>query len=206
MNLFTPYLQTIRTVLIVFGIASAIWFFKDWQHQKEENIRQTENANQLRKSDSLRLTSQILTTQEMKDYLEYQNKDLQSKLKQSGIKESRLESITSNNYYYRDTIKQSTDVSKLINSIRLGNADEQSFTDTTKCQTIKGKITYSGKDLKVEINSREFKNKTDAVIYQERKQWKFLGIKTRFLGKKQLTAKVFDDCGESKIIKIEKKK
>jgi len=199
-------LSNIKQIFQVVVVIAITWLFINWQHQKEENIRQTENANQLRKSDSLRLTSQILTTQEMKDYLEYQNKDLQSKLKQSGIKESRLESITSNNYYYKDTTRQSTDVSKLINSIRLGNADEQSFIDTTKCQTIKGKITYSGKDLKVEINSREFKNKTDAVIYQERKQWKFLGIKTRFLGKKQLTAKVFDDCGESKIIKIEKKK
>lgn len=206
MQIFTPYIQTIRTILIVVGIAFAIWFFKDWQYQKSENIRQTENARQLRISDSLRLTSQILTTQEMKEYLEYQNKDLQSKLKQSGIKESRLESITTNNYYHKDTIRQSTDVSKLINSIRSGNADEQSFIDTTKCQTIKGKITFSGKDLKVEINSREFKNKTDAVAYWERRKWNFLGIKTRFLGKKQLTAKVFDDCGESKIIKIEKKK
>lgn len=199
-------IQNIKTILIVIAIAFAIWFFKDWQYQKEENIRQTENNRQLRMSDSLRLTSQLLTTQEMKEYLEYQNKDLQSKLKQSGIKESRLESITSNNYYYRDTIKQSTDVSKLINSIRSGIADEQSFIDTTKCQTIKGKITFSGKDLKVEINDREFKNKTDAVVYWERGQWKFLGIKTRFLGKKQFTSKVFDDCGESKILKIEKKK
>ncbi len=206
MNLFTPYIQTIRTFLIIVGIALAIWFFKDWQYQKAENIRQTENASQLRKQDSLNLASQVLTAAEIKDYLEYQNKDLQFKLKQSGIKESRLESITSNNYYYKDTVKQSTDVSKLINSIRLGNADEQSFADTTKCQTIKGKIKYSGKDLKVEIDYREFKNKTDAVVYQERRQWKFFGIKTRFLGKKQFTSKVFDECGESKIIKIEKKK
>lgn len=206
MKIFTPYIQIIRTILIVVGIALAIWFFKDWQYQKEENSRQTENANQLRKSDSLKLTTQILNAQEMKDYLEYQNKDLQSKLKQSGIKESRLESITTNNYYHKDTTRQSTDVSKLINSIRSGTADEQSFIDTTKCQTIKGKITYSGKDLKVEINSREFKNKTDAVVYWQRRQWNFLGIKTRFLGKKEFTSKVFDNCGESKIVKIEKKK
>lgn len=199
-------IQNIKTILIVIAIALAIWFFKDYQYQKEENIRQTENNRQLRMSDSLRLTSQLLTTQEIKEYLEYQNKDLQSKLKQSGIKESRLESITTNNYYHKDTTIQSTDVSKLINSIRSGIADEQSFIDTTKCQTIKGKIKYSGKDLKVEIDYREFKNKTDAVVYQERRQWKFLGIKTRFLGKKQFTSKVFDDCGESKIMKIEKKK
>lgn len=206
MNIIAPYLQTIRTILIVVGIALAIWFFKDYQYQKEENNRQTENVNQLRKQDSTNFANQVLTAAEIKDYLEYQNKDLQSRLRQSGIKESRLESITTNNYYHKDTTRQSTDVSKLINSIRSGTADEQSFTDTTKCQTIKGKITYSGKDLKVEINSREFKNKTDAVAYWERRQWNLFGIKTRFLGKKQFTSKVFDDCGESKIMKIEKKK
>lgn len=199
-------LSNVKQIIQVVVVIAITWLFMNWQYQKEENIRQTENARQLRMSDSLNLVNQLLNANEIKDYLEYQNKDLQTKLKQSGIKESRLESITSNNYYYKDTTRQSTDVSKLINSIRSGFADEQSFIDTTKCQTIKGKIKFSGKDLKVEINSREFKNKTDAVVYQERRQWNFLGIKTRFLGKKQFTSKVFDNCGESKIMKIEKKK
>ncbi len=199
-------ISNLKQLFYIALIGFVVFLYLDRKYQIEEKNRQAENARQLRIYDSIRLTSQILTTQEMKEYLEYQNKDLQSKLKQSGIKESRLESITTNNYYHKDTTKQTTDVSKLIKSIRSGTTDEQSFIDTTKCQTIKGKITFSGKDLKVEINSREFKNKTDAVIYQERKQWKFLGIKTRFLGKKQLTAKVFDDCGESKTMKIEKKK
>ena len=199
-------ISNLKQLFYIALIGFVVFLYLDRKYQIEEKNRQAENARQLRISDSLRLTSQVLTTQEMKEYLEYQNKDLQSKLKQSGIKESRLESITTNNYYHKDTTKQSTDVSKLIGSIRSGTTDEQSFVDTTKCQTIKGKIIYSGKDLKVEINSREFKNKTDAVVYQERRQWNFLGIKTRFLGKRQFTSKVFDDCGESKILKIEKRK
>jgi hypothetical protein len=204
--MLTSYIQTIRTFFIVVGIAIAIWFYKDWQFQKSENIRQTENSRQLRISDSLKVTSQILTTSEIKEYLEYQNKDLKKKLEAAGIKSNKLESIITNNYYYKDTITQITDVSPLINSIRAGVPNSQPFTDTTKCQTTKGSVVFDGKKLEVKVNDREFKNKTDAIVYQEQKEWSFLGIKTRFLGKRQFTSKMFDDCGESKILKIEKKK
>ncbi|MES2813241.1 MAG: hypothetical protein V4670_12275 [Bacteroidota bacterium] len=204
--MLTPYIQTIRTILIVVGVALAIWFFKDWQFQKSENIRQTENARQLRISDSLKMTSQVLTTSEIKEYLEYQNKDLKKKLESAGIKENKVQSIITNNYYYKDTITQTTDVSPLIKSIINGTPDNQTFQDTTKCQTTKGKIVFDGKKLEIKINDREFKNKTDAVVYQERKQWQFLGIKTRFLGRRQFTSKLFDDCGSTTILKIEKKK
>ncbi|MNL86767.1 hypothetical protein D3C87_2156190 [compost metagenome] len=56
------------------------------------------------------------------------------------------------------------------------------------------------------VDDRQFHNKSDAVAYWERREWNFLGFKTRFLGKKQFTAKVFDECGESRTMKIEKKK
>lgn len=206
MQTLTPYIQTIRTIVIVALIASAIWFFKDWQYQKEENKRQTENVRQLRISDSLKMTSQILTTNEIKEYLEYQNKDLKNKLESAGIKPGKIESIVTHNYYYKDTTNQVTDISPLIKSIKNGIPDSQSFIDTTKCQTTKGSVVFDGKKLEVKVNDREFKNKSDGVVYEERRQWKFLGIKTRFLGKKQFTAKTFNDCGESQILKIEKKK
>ena len=44
----------------------------------------------------------------------------------------------------------------------------------------------------------------DAVAFWERRQWNFLGIKTRFLGKKEMTAKIFDDCGNSTVVQIKK--
>lgn len=204
--MIAPYIQTIRTILIVAGIAAAIWFFKDWQYQKSENIRQTENARQLRISDSLNMTSQILTTSEIKEYLEYQNKELKKKLETAGIKPGKIESIVTNNYYYKDTISRETDISPLIKSIRDGVPDFQNFIDTTKCQTTKGSVVFDGKKLKVKVNDREFENKSEGVVYEERKQWKFWFIKSRLFGKRQFTAKNFDDCGTSKIMKIEKKK
>jgi hypothetical protein len=180
-------LNNLKIILIVVAISFGIWFYKEYQFQKAENIRQTENASQLRKSDSLKFPTQILNANEVKDYLQYQNSDLLNKLSKDGIKTNRIKEIVSTTYNYKDTL-----VKKYIPG---------PFIDSTKCLTIKGFVDSSG----VTITDRQFKNKTDAVAFWERKQWKFLGIKTRFLGKKEMTAKVYNDCGESKIIKIEKK-
>lgn len=206
MNFITPYIQTIRTILIIAGVSLAIWFYKDWQFQASENKRQSENMHQTRIADSLRYSSQILTSNEIKEYLQYQNSELKNKLLKEGIKLNRIESIVSTNYHYRDTIKRETDISGLVESIKSSIPKSQEWSDTSKCQTIKGIVSFDGQKLKVIVNEREFKNKSDGVAYWQRREWSFLGIKTRFLGKKEITAKTFDECGESHIIKIEKKK
>ena len=179
--------KNIKLIAILLLVVVAVWFYKDYQYQKSENLRQTENNNQLRKADSLRFASQILTLNEMKDYLQYQNSDLKNNLAKDGIKTNRIKEIISNTYNYKDTL-----IKKYIPG---------PFIDSTKCLTIKGFVDSSG----VTITDRQFYNKTDAVAYWQRREWNFLGIKSRFLGKKQMTAKVYDQCGESKIIKIEKK-
>lgn len=206
MKIFTPYIQTIRTILIVLLIAGGIWLYKDWEFQKSENVRQSENFRQKQISDSVKYSSQVLDERQINTYLEYENKDLKKSLAKDGIKEGRIESIITNNYYYKDTVKSSSDVSNMIAAIRAGNPDYETFIDTSKCLNIKGKLLYDGKSLKVQFDEKEFKNKSDGVAYWERRQWSFLGIKTRFLGKKQFTAKVYDQCGQSNILKIEKKK
>ncbi|MGQ7944997.1 hypothetical protein [Flavobacterium sp. WC2509] len=197
--------KNIKLIFIIFLIGIAIWFYKDYEFQKIENKRQTENISELRRSDSLRLTSQTLTPSEIKEYLKYQNPDLEKKLENSNIKLNRIESVVSNIFKFRDTLKQETDVSELVDAIKNSVPKEQNWIDTTKCMTTKGTVSFDGQKLKVVVNDREFKNKTDAVAYWERRQWNFLGIKTRLFGKKQFTAKVFDECGESRILKIEKK-
>jgi hypothetical protein len=201
----TSIIQNLRTILIIAGIILAVWFYKEYQFQLSENKRQSENMHQTRIADSLRFSSQNLTADEIKEYLQYQNTELKNKLAKEGIKLNRIESIVSANYRYRDTIKRETDITGLVEAIKNSIPSNQPWSDTTKCQTIKGIVSYDGQKLKVVVNDREFKNKSDAVAYWERKQWSFLGIKTRFLGKKQFTSKVFDECGQSQILKIEKK-
>lgn len=200
------FLKQIKLIGVIVVTAFIVWLWQDRKFQKTEKERQTENASGLRKADSLHYTGQILTQRELNDYLLYQNSDLRNKLDKSGIKTNRVESIVSNNYYYKDTTSQFSDVSPLVKSILEGRPDEQKFQDTTKCLKINGGVVFDGKTLKVKVDDREFKNKSDAVAYWERRQWKFLFIKSRLFGKKEFTAKTFDECGESRIMKIEKKK
>lgn len=180
-------IKNIRLLFIVALCIGLVWIYKDREFQKAENIRQTENNRQKTIADSLLFSAQILNANELKEHFEYENKDLRNKLAKYGIKESRIKEIISSKYYYRDSIQKKYYVGEFI--------------DSTKCLTIKGTIDTNGV---VTIKDRQFKNKMDAVAYWERRQWNFLGIKTRFLGKKQMTAKVFDDCGNSKVIQIKK--
>ena len=180
-------IKNIRLLFIVALCIGIIWIFKDYEFQKKENERQTENNRQKTIADSLRFSAQILNANELKEHFEYQNKDLKDKLAKEGIKESRIKEIISSKYYYRDSIQKKYYAGEFI--------------DSTKCLVIKGEIDTNGV---VTIKDRKFKNKMDAVAYWERRQWSFLGIKTRFLGKKQMTAKVFDDCGNSTVIQIKK--
>jgi len=199
-------LKNLRTLFIVALALLATWFYKDYEFQKSENIRQSENAAQLRKSDSLRFTSQVLTKDEIKDYLQYDNKDLGSKLTADKINYNRIESIVSQTLKYRDTAKKSYDVTAIVDAIKKNVPTKTPFEDTTKCQTNKGYVEFKNDSLKVIFTEKTFNNKTDAVAYWQRREWKLLGFKTRFLGKKEFTAKNYSNCGESKIMKIEKKK
>ena len=199
-------LENLKLILLVAVTGLIVWLFMSWQYQKAENIRQTENANQLRKADSIRFTSQTLTSQEMQDYLKYSNPDLEKKLLADNIKLGRIESIVSQTLKYRDTSKVVLDVSPILEAIKNKIPTKTPFIDTTKCQTNKGYVEYVNDSLKVVFTEKTFNNKSDAVAYWERRQWKFLGIKTRFLGKKQFTAVNYSDCGEAKTMKIEKKK
>lgn len=179
-------IKNIRLLGIVALIVWGVWIYKDHEFQKAENQRLSENAESLRKADSLRFSTQILNAKELKQYFEYENADLKNKLAKAGIKADRVKEIVTVKYNYKDT---------LIKKYPIG-----AFVDSSKCLVIRGYVDSSG----VVIKDRQFKNKMDAVAYWQRRQWSFLGIKTRFLGKKEMTAKVFDECGESKVIKIEK--
>lgn len=205
--------SNIRQILIVIAIVAALsiigtigYYINDYQYQKSEAVRQTENNRQLRISDSLRFTTQILSEREIKEYLQYNNSELKKNLERDGIRLNRIEGIVANTYKYRDDQTRSSDVSQLLAAIKQNKPTKVPFTDSAKCLTIKGFVRYENDSLKVDIVSRDFQNKNDGVVYWERREWKLLGIKTRLFGKKQFTAKQFDQCGETTTLKIEKKK
>lgn len=199
-------LKNICIGFVIFLALAFVWVWKDKEHYKEESKRQSENVSWQIKYDSLRFSSQVLSENEIKDHIIYNDPELKKKLEAANIKMSRIESLISQTLKYRDTVNRETDVSGLVEAIKNSVPKSQSWSDSTHCIKVKGSVSYDGEKLKVIVSDRQFENKADAVAYWERRQWNFLGIKTRFLGKKVFTAKVFDDCGESQIMKIEKKK
>ena len=205
MNSIEKILDTIKWAVIVIIAGAGVWLYKDYEFQKAENTRQTENNRQFRMADSLKYTKQVLTLTELKDYTLYQNKDLQKKLAQAGIDYKKIENIIATKYSYVDNSKKEIDVSNMVAAIQKNEPKTQIWKDSSKCLTIDGKIDFDGKNLKVVVDHRELHNTSYAVGYWERKQWKWWFIKSRLLGKRQITATVMDDCGTSKVLEIKMK-
>lgn len=199
-------INNIKTYLIVAGIIGAIWFFKDYQHQKSENIRQTENIENIRRSDSLKFTSQTYTRKELEDYLEYNRKDLKKFLDNQNVKLNRIQNIITQELKYKDTISRSVNLQPILDAIKNRQNMKIPVIDSTRCMIVKGFVIFENDTLSLKITDRQFKNKSDVVSYWERTQWKFLGIKTRLFGRKKATVIIKDDCGNTETFVIDKRK
>lgn len=198
-------LNYIKYGILLIVISAIIWFVKDYVDKSEFKKDTETNAAWQEKFDSLRISYTILNDKQMNAYLK-DNEEMKSILKENNIKSSRVTSILNHLLKYRDTTIVETDLSKVLEAINKKTDYSQPFKDSTSCLLLKGKVKYANGGLSVEINERVFNSNTTAIAYWERKQWNFLGIKTRFLGKKEMTAKVIDKCGTSQTINIEKAK
>lgn len=197
-------INNLKTYLIVIGVAVAVWFFKDYKHQVEENKRQTENISQIRYYDSLKYASQTYTKKELDEYLEYNRQDLRDFLEENKIRTKRIERIITQSLKYKDTSLYKQDLKAILDAINEQKEIKVPVIDSTDCMIIKGFIQYDGKTLDLNITERQFKNKSDVVTYWERNQWKFLGIKTRLFGKKKATVTIKDNCGNTETFVIDK--
>lgn len=59
MNSIEKILSTIKWAVIIIIAGAGVWLYKDYEFQKAENTRQTENNRQLRMADSLKYTKQV---------------------------------------------------------------------------------------------------------------------------------------------------
>jgi len=200
-------LSNLRIVVIAALVGLAIWFFKDWRYQIRENERLSENASSARRSDSLHYNSQLMNEREIREYLEFDNKRLKKDLENEGVKLRRIERIISNRQTYEDKRLNTIQAKGLVLAVQELRPYSVPVVDSTDCLVIRGVIRFDGKEIDLDITDRKFNNVSDVVAFWERRQWKFLGVKTRFLGKKQITATVYNSCGEvlSKTLIIDKK-
>lgn len=198
-------INNLKTYLIVAGIIAGIWFYKDYQYQKEENQRQSENIEQIRKYDSLKYASQTYTKKEFQEYIDYNRKDLKKFLDQQNINMRRIENIITQNLKYQDTVNRSYNLQKILDAIKDKRSAKVPFKDSTDCMIIEGYIIFKNDTLNLDITDRKFTNTSDVISYWQRKQWSFLGIKTRIFGKKEATVIIKDDCGRTETFVIDKK-
>lgn len=199
-------IANLKTYLIVIGIVVAIWFFKDYQYQKSENKRQAENISQIRKQDSLRFASQTYSKKELQEYLEYNRHDLSNFLEEENIRIRRIERIITQSLSYRDTSSRNVNLEPILDAIKKNQSLRVPVIDSTKCLVVSGYVTFNNDTLSLDITDRKFTNKTDVITHIKRNQWNFLGIKTRFLGKRKLSVTIKDDCGKSETFVIDLKK
>jgi len=201
----TNYLNYIKWIFIVILIGGGIYIYGRYQLHKNNDLRLTENARQQEMFDSLRISSTVLDEKRFNEAIR-QNKNYEAIIKENGIKLSRVTSIMNHLLKYRDTTIVQTDLSTVLNAINKKENIVQPFIDSTNCLVNKGFIKYENNSLSLVFTEREFNGETTAIGFWEHNQWSFLGLfKTRLFGKKIMTAKVIDKCGESKIINIEKK-
>lgn len=196
-----------KAILISLLVIALVYNCEQKKVYKQTADRQTENVRQANAFDSLKFKTQNLTSKELKELLEYRDKELLKQLNQDKIKVQKIEKIINNEYFYRDTIQNNINLDSILKAVYSKVPKEQVVLDTLNCIKVKGRILFDGKSLSLQIDSKEVKNKSSLIVYQERKQWKLLGIKTRIFGKRQLTSKTYNECGDSKteLIQITKK-
>ncbi|WP_124979543.1 hypothetical protein [Nonlabens xiamenensis] len=192
-------------MLIIIAVIAAVFFWKDYEYQKEENTRLSNNAVSIRKFDSLRFMQKSYTKDELKEYLQYQDTALHNFLKEERIRINRIEKVITQSLSYRDTQNRQQDLTPILDAIKENRNLKIPVVDSTKCMIIKGYVAYDNDTLSLNITDRKFKNKSDVISYWERNQWSFLGIKTRLFGRKKATVIIKDDCGRTETIVIDKK-
>ena len=196
------YLILVGLIISVLWYGS--WLYQDRKYQKLENERNTENIRQSIYADSLKKAVYTYSKQQLDDYIKA-NPTIKEIIEKEKIKPNRINNISTTDYKYKDNKPNTTIVPIQKTDPVTIKETTVPLLDSTSCLIIKGTVTIKQDSVIVSINSKEFKNKTTVIAYWERREWKFLGIKTRFLGKKQGTVKVIDECGESRIIEIQKK-
>jgi len=198
------YLNYIKYTIILALVCAGVWFIKDYIDKKEFKQDTEANALSQKRFDSLRVSYTVLTDKQMMETLK-ENNEYKALLKENNIKLGRVTSVMQSILKYRDTTIITTDLSEVVKAINSKKDISMPFKDSTKCLVIKGRVDFINGIGTLNITDRISNNKTTIFAYWERREWKLLGFKTRFLGKKQGTAKVIDECGESKTINIEKR-
>lgn len=199
------YSKTLRrAALALIALAALLFFINNYQKLKADNARLKENARQTLLKDSLKISQQLLTKKELKEFLEVRDKQLLEQLKADAVKLRQVERIIRTETTYRDTVNKIVGLDSILKAIQVKKEVREYFIDSSKCLTVKGYHEFNGDSLKMVITDKQFKDKVNGVIHWERKPWlNIFGLKIRIFGKKQYSGKVYSDCDSTEIEVLE---
>ena len=204
------YIQNIFLALLIGGV---IWFVIDYRKEKADRKIYQQNQTELIKSFRSELTSLTLSNDEIEDYLktsEDQTKGLYKKLESHEKKIlGRINRISNTTIKTVDTTRTEIvldSIGRILQTIQNNTYIEIPFEDKTECFEFKAKFVFKDGTSRIDVLERRYTDTISHVSYWERRKWKLFGlIPTRFLGKKIVQLEVFNNCGFSKTIIIDKK-
>lgn len=196
-------IDNLKIYLIVALAVSAVWFYKDYQKTKADNARIKENAEQVRKADSIGFSQQILTKDELIQDLKYNRADLVEKLEQQDIKLNRITRLINvqNTFTSEDTTTFL--LNKILKGIQRNEPVMQAVRDTSECYVVEANIRFDGQELNLDVTKVGFTSTSDIVAYTEKVGLRFW----KWFRKKEIEVTVINSCGEIKtsIIDVQKK-
>ena len=161
-------------------------------HKRESERKDSVIENLLQEKEQL-YTQYDLDKRELQTYIETQDKKLDSTLKEMNIKLRKVSQVVKTTYVYKDTIINRVDLNPVLDSIYAGRPISFPFTDSTKCITIKGLVSFNQGILSHSITSRVVNDEIYTVTNWYRK-W--------FLGRKHYKIDIITGCGTSKTVVI----
>ena len=199
-------MKQISYIAIVLALAGMFFIGRQYANAISENERLRHNLAETVRENSELATALTVKDSELRELLQNKVPELEAKLDSLKIRSNTIEKIVVQKHFYKDTAVSKTDLRPVLDAIQKKAKIITPFVDSTACLVVKGYVEYNGERLNLAITNREFKSISEAVSHWERKQWKFWFIKSRLFGRKELKVTVFNNCGESKTIVVNKKR
>lgn len=202
-----------KYILIIVGLALAIYFFVDYRNQRSERERESANyesaLKELANVKNLLTTYQFENKTQLKEYVNSTNNQLNGVLEQleeNNIKLNRVTKIVSTTVHTRDTIINRIDLDSFASKLSMARPFKLPFEDKTDCFIIKGSFDFDGQTYSLNFKERTYNDTINHITSYERQKHRWLfGIKTGIFGRKVYKVTLVNSCGESKTIVINKK-
>jgi len=181
-------LTKILIALVVFFAIGFGYSYNQWQKDKDRANRMTVNYK-----DAIKQNNELnLTLKELNSEQEKRVKVLTDSLK---IKPKKVKEYI--NTVIHDTIRDT-----IMIKLTLVEPFTYKFTQDTGCFHLAGLVNNKNEIPVLQFTELDYDNTIEALIYQDRQQWQFLFIKSKFLGKKYNELATFSKCGVSTVQKI----